>query len=88
MGKNFDIAGSISSQLPFFSCNNIVLKKEYQQDISKYLYCKEFNVSPYKGMYGDQPSKWLEKVNVIKYAFAKKEESQHKKHQSKVNSKG
>ena len=86
MGKNFDIAGSISSQLPFFSCINIMFKKEYQKDISKYVYCKDFGTSPYSGSYGEQPNKWIQKVNIIKYTFAKIEENEYKKHQS--NSKG
>ena len=45
-GKSFDIASSISQQLSFFSCPNIILNNENQSDISQYLYCKEFGVTP------------------------------------------
>jgi hypothetical protein len=80
-GKSFDIVGSISYQLPFFCCNNFMLKSEYQKDISKYVYCKEFSISPYMGSFGDQPKKWIDKVNIIKFAIAKKKS----KMQSKIN---
>ena len=72
-GNEFDIAKSINSQLPFFSCRNKILKNEYQKDIQRYIYCKEFGVPAYNGAYGDQPSKWIEKSFVIKNALAKKE---------------
>ena len=72
-GNEFDIAKSVNSQLPFFSCRNKVLKNEHQKDIQRYIYCKEFGVPAYSGAYGDQPSKWVEKSFVIKNALAKKE---------------
>jgi len=73
-GKDFDVATAVSSQLPFFGCNNIVLKNEYQKDISKYLYCKEFGIPPHKGEYGEQPYKWVQKYQIIKNALSKREE--------------
>ena len=80
MGKDFDIAGSVSYQVPFFSCMNIVLSKDAQKDISKYLYCKEFaSVAPYKGSYGEQPYKWIKKINVIQSAINKREAKQYRK---------
>lgn len=65
-GKNFNIAESIMAQLPFFACNNFVLDREAQKDISRYIYSKDFGISPYKGSYGEQPSRWIEKTFVIK----------------------
>ena len=72
-GNEFDIAKSINSQLPFFACRNVVFNNQHQKDIQRYIYCKEFGVPAYKGAYGDQPSKWVEKSFVIKNALAKKE---------------
>ena len=34
MGKSFDIASSVSQQLPFFCCNNVILNKQSQSVIS------------------------------------------------------
>ena len=84
MGKSFDIAASVSQQLPFFSCTNIVLNKESQRDISQYLSCKEFGIVPFPGGYGMQPQRWISKVNIIKTAMAKREEREHKKAQRKA----
>tara|TARA_Y100001938_G_C7873279_1_gene321352 strand:- start:173 stop:439 length:267 start_codon:yes stop_codon:yes gene_type:complete len=72
-GKEFDIAKSVNSQLPFFCCRNKILKNEYQKDIQRFIYCKEFGVPAYSGSYGQQPAKWVEKSFVIKNALAKKE---------------
>ena len=74
MGKSFDIAGSVSQQLPFFSCMNIMLDRQSQKDVSQYLYCKEFGVVPFPGEYGRQPQRWINKVNIIKTAMNKREE--------------
>ena len=82
MGKNFDIPKSISRQLPFFSCMNIALDKQCQKDISKFLYCKEFNIPPFKGDYGDQSNRWINKVNIIKSYIAKIEQAEYKKQES------
>ena len=84
MGKSFDIAGSISHQLPFFSCMNIILSRQAQKDISQYLYCKEFSVVPFLGGYGQQPQRWINKVNIIKTAMAKREEREYKKAEQKA----
>ena len=65
-GKGFDIAKSIMAQLPFFSCRNIILDTNAQKDISKYIYCSDFGISPYRGSYGDQPKKWIDKFFIIK----------------------
>ena len=81
MGKSFDIPSSISQQLPFFSCMNIILDRQAQRDVSQYLYCKEFGVIPFKGDYGMQPQRWINKVNIIKIAMGKREERMQKKAQ-------
>ena len=78
-GKSFDIASSISQQLSFFSCPNIILNNENQSDISQYLYCKEFGVTPFPGSYKEQPARWIHKVNIIKNAMSKREEREYKK---------
>ena len=70
-GKNFDVAQSIVRQIPFFACSNIIFDKEIQKDIQRYLYCKDTNVPPYKGDYGNQPSLWVEKFFLIEEALAK-----------------
>jgi len=60
-GSSFNIASSVMAQLPFFTCTNIMLKEDAQRDISRFMYVRQFNVSAYKGSYGDQPKKWIEK---------------------------
>ena len=60
-GRSLNIAGSVMVQLPFFSCKNIIYNEEYQKDISRFMYSRQFNISPYKGSYGEQPKKWIEK---------------------------
>tara|TARA_Y100001938_G_C7998048_1_gene383169 strand:+ start:321 stop:746 length:426 start_codon:yes stop_codon:yes gene_type:complete len=74
-GKSFDVALSISKQIPFFSCINILYNQESQKDIEKYLYCREFGISPYSGPYSNQPKRWVDRVFFIKKALAKKEKS-------------
>ena len=80
-GKSFDIASSVSQQLPHFSCMNFIINKQAQKDISQYLYCKEFGVVPFPGEYGSQPTRWINKVNIIKNAMSKREEREHRKAQ-------
>ena len=65
-GSSFNIAESVVRQLPFFTCTNVLLDKQAQKDISRYLYAENFGVQPYKGSYGEQPSKWVEKSFLIK----------------------
>lgn len=84
-GKEFDIASSISAQLPFFACNNIFIDKGYQNDISQYVYCMDFGISPYNGSYGDQPKKWVDKYFIIKNATNKVQEKMNRKAQKEQN---
>lgn len=72
-GKDFDIANSVISQLPFFGCPNILMDKSILRDIERYIYCEKFGVKPFKGSYGDQPYKWVATSFLIKTALAKKE---------------
>ena len=69
--KNFDISSSVKTQLPFFTCNNIMLDKQSQRDIERYVYCENFGIAPYSGSYGDQPAKWTQKSYIIKKALNK-----------------
>ena len=74
-GRSFDVALSVSKQLPFFSCMNILYNQEAQKDIEKYIYCKEFGISPYPGSFGEQPKRWVDRAFSIKKALAKREQS-------------
>ena len=65
-GGSFNIGESVSAQLSFFSCKNVILDSKSQKDIARYIYSKDFGVPPYKGSYGDQPQKWVEKSWAIK----------------------
>tara|TARA_R100000458_G_scaffold52030_1_gene53277 strand:- start:1267 stop:1620 length:354 start_codon:yes stop_codon:yes gene_type:complete len=72
-GKDFEIADSVLSQIPFFACPNIFFSRQIKQDIEKYLYCEKFGVPPYSGSYGDQPYQWVNRSFLIKSAIAKRE---------------
>ena len=65
-GGNFNIAESVMAQLPFFTCKNLFLNKESQKDISRFIYSKDFGISPYQGSYGEQPHKWVAKSFLLK----------------------
>lgn len=75
-GKEFDVGQSIKAQLPFFCCPNNILDKRLQRDIQRYIYCEQFGISPYRGSYGEQPARWVDKAFVIKKALAEKEKEQ------------
>jgi len=83
----FDQALSVFNQISFFSCKNIFLDKKSQQDISKYIYCKDFSISPYEGSYGQHSHKWIQKYYIIKNAMTKKEQSEMEKHKNKMKAK-
>ena len=74
--KDFDIGDSVYNQLPFFGCRNILIDKDIQQDIQRYLYCEKLNVPPYEGDYGKQPFLWVEKAFLIRKYMAKLESKQ------------
>ena len=75
-GNEFDVAKSVYSQLPFFTCVDVVKSADLQKDIERYLYCQQFGVQPYKGAYGDQPSSWVRNSFVIRKTLAKRESEQ------------
>ena len=60
-GRSFNIAEAIMAQFPFFSCSNFIINENAQKDISRFMYSRQFKISPYKGSYGEQPKKWVEK---------------------------
>ena len=72
-GNLLDILNNIYEQLPFFVCNNKILDKECQKDISKYVYCNDTKTPPYSGSYQDTPSMWIEKYYRIKNAMMLRE---------------
>ena len=71
-GSNFNIAESVVKQLPFFACPNVIINAQAQKDISRYIYSQQFGRSPYKGTYGEQPHKWVEKSFLIKNVIERK----------------
>jgi len=60
-GSNLHIAESVMAQLPFFTCTNMVMDENAQKDISRFMYARQFRISPHKGSYGEQPKKWVGK---------------------------
>ena len=74
-GGSFNIAKSVMTQLPFFACTNILADNQSQKDIARFMYARQFKISPYRGSYGDQPKKWVEKsfllTNLIENQKAK-----------------
>ena len=66
-GSNLHIAESVMAQLPFFSCTNMMYDSQSQKDISRFMYAKQFKISPYKGSYGEQPQKWVEKSFLLNH---------------------
>ena len=64
-GSNLHIAESVMAQLPFFSCSNMLIDAKAQKDIKRFMYAKQFNTSPYKGSYGEQPKKWVDKTFLL-----------------------
>ena len=64
--KSFDISASVQSQLPFFACQNILIDKEIQQDIERYVYCENFKTPAYQGCYDEQPARWVQMSFLIK----------------------
>ena len=66
-GSNLHIAESVMAQLPFFACSNMIIDENAQKDISRFMYAKQFKISPYKGSYGEQPKKWVDKSFMFTY---------------------
>ena len=74
-GKSFDVPFSIAKQLPFFVCSNVLMKKEYQKDIGKYIFCNETSTPAYPGSYSDQPYRWIQIYFILKQAFAQQQKN-------------
>ena len=72
-GKEFDVAKSIASQIPFFACLNHLREEKYLKLVNQYLYCIETNTPAYSGSYGEQPTRWVQYFFIIKNALAKKQ---------------
>ena len=66
-GSNLHIAESVMAQLPFFSCGNMIMDNNAQKDIARFMYARQFKISPYKGSYGEQPKKWVEKSFMLNH---------------------
>ena len=71
-GKEFDVAKSIASQIPFFGCFNHIRDDKYLKLLNKYLYCTETGTPAHNGCYGEQPARWVQYFFIIKNAMAKK----------------
>ena len=61
-----------------------MLEDSHQKDISQYLYCKDFSISPFPGSYIEQPMRWIKKTSIIKFALSKREEREYNKQQQKL----
>ena len=72
-GKEFDVAKSIASQIPFFGCFNHIRDEKYLKLLNKYLYCTETGTPAHNGCYGEQPARWVQYFFIIKNAMAKKQ---------------
>ena len=77
--KNFGVAESVASQIPFFACINRVLNQKVQNDIARYLYCDKFKMPAYKGSYGDQPYRWVKKSIILGNIINKKQKKEAEK---------
>ena len=65
-GNADDLAMDVYMQLPFFCRSVVLLDKNIQRDINRYVYAKELGIAPYPGSYGEQPAIWIEKQFLIK----------------------
>ena len=77
-GNTSDIMSDIYHQLPFFCCKNMFIDRKKQEDINRYLYCKETGTQAFKGHYGDQPKIWKDLYFIMARAFQLRE-SIHRK---------
>ena len=85
LGANFNVAQSIVAQISFFACPNVLITKEHSKDVQRYIYCSSLGVSAYKGTYGEQPCKWVDKFFIYKKAFAELEKQEINKAKRKNN---
>tara|TARA_Y100000004_G_scaffold112757_1_gene126614 strand:+ start:12381 stop:12572 length:192 start_codon:yes stop_codon:yes gene_type:complete len=61
------------------------MDKSIHKDVERYIYCEKFGLPPYKGSYGDQPYRWVNRAFAIKIALAKREKREIDVARSKKN---
>tara|TARA_Y100000361_G_scaffold31474_1_gene26362 strand:+ start:11361 stop:11693 length:333 start_codon:yes stop_codon:yes gene_type:complete len=83
-GNTVDIVNDIYHQLPFFACKNNFLDPDVQNDINRYLYCKETGTQAYSGSYGSQPKTWKDKYFILHRAFQLRERIKQQKAQQEA----
>ncbi len=82
-GKDVNIAGAISTQLPFFACKNKFFDYQWIDLIQKYHYCKDFNIPPHEGGYNKATVRWIRQVAIIKSAYNTLEKRAYEKSKKK-----
>jgi len=78
-GNADDLAMDVYMQLPFFCWSVVLLDKNIQRDINRYVYAKELGIAPYPGSYGEQPAIWIEKQFLIKNMITALKRTREKK---------
>ena len=68
-GSSFTELMDIFEQLPFFTCVNKVIDIKCQKEIRKFVYTEKTSTPAYPGCYGDTPSLWLQKYDIIEGAL-------------------
>ena len=58
---------------------HLIVDKDAQKDIGRFIYSRDYSISPYKGSYGEQPSKWVEKSFLMKNLIERKKSNAIKK---------
>lgn len=59
-------------------CPKSILDFRVNQLISRYFYCRDYNVQPFPGTYDDQPAEWIYLSNVITSELNVKREEVYK----------
>ncbi len=57
-------------QIPFFACKNHIIRRDFQKDITKYIYCNDTGIKPHDGSYKDTPAIWKQKHFLIKQSLS------------------
>ena len=71
-------------QLPYFCCPNIILDRQIQDDIQRYIYCEDTGTQPYPGDYGDVPAKWMTIHFILKGSISASQNEYRKEYQRKM----
>ena len=72
-------------QLQYFCCNNVVLDQDIQNDIRRYVYCKDTDTQAYPGTYGDISYNWIQIHFLLKGAMILNEAEIRKKVQREAD---